>query len=256
MPSTILIERDDRVITVRLNRPDAMNALNSEVMRELVDELTPLDRDPGVCCFVLTGNDKVFAAGADIKEMKDRSYMEMFHADFFSGWDAFVRLRTPKIAAVSGYALGGGCELAMMCDMIFASQTAQFGQPEIKLGVVPGMGGSQRLTRLVGKAKAVDMILTGRNMGAEEAERAGLVARVLPVDELVPEAQAAARTIAGYSKTATIVALEQIDRSQEVGLTEGVMYERRTFHALFATEDQKEGMAAFAEKRRADFKGC
>lgn len=256
MPETILIERDGGVVTVRLNRPQAMNALNTDVMRELADELRPLDRDPSVGCFVLTGSDKVFAAGADIKEMQSQTYMDMFQADFFAGWDAFVALRTPKIAAVSGYALGGGCELAMMCDTIFASETAQFGQPEIKLGVVPGMGGSQRLTKLIGRAKAVDMILTGRMMGAEEAERAGLVTRVLPVDELLPAAQAAAQTIAGYSKPATIVALEQISKAEELGLEQGLLYERRTFHALFATHDQKEGMAAFIEKRKPDFKGC
>jgi enoyl-CoA hydratase len=252
---TILIERRDRVAVIRLNRPKAMNSLSSEVMEEIVCAMQTLDRDPQVGCFVLTGSEKVFAAVADIKEMQGKSYMDMFNEDFFAGWDNFAALRTPKIAAVSGFALGGGCELAMMCDMIFAAETAVFGQPEIRLGVIPGMGGSQRLTKLIGKAKAMDMILTGRTMAADEAERAGLVARVIPADRLMEETLAAAATIAGYGKVTAMVAREAVDRALELGLREGLLFERRTFHALFATEDQKEGMRAFVEKKTPEFKG-
>ncbi len=255
MEKPIIVEQQDRVVIVTLNRPAARNALNSEIMNALAAELAPLDRDPGVGCFVLKGSDKAFAAGADIKEMADKSFPDMFGEDFFAAWDKFASLRTPKIAAVSGYALGGGCELAMMCDMIFASDTAMFGQPEIKLGVIPGMGGSQRLTKLVGKAKAMDMILTGRMMDATEAERCGLVARVLPAEKLLDETLAAAKTIAGYGKAATMAAREAVERALEGGLREGILFERRIFHALFATNDQKEGMAAFIEKRPAQFQG-
>jgi enoyl-CoA hydratase len=251
----VKIERDGRVVTARLNRPEVLNALNSELMTELVDALRPLDRDPDVGCFVVTGSDRAFAAGADIREMAPRSAVQMLTDDYFAGWEAFAALRTPKIAAVAGYALGGGCELAMMCDFIVAADTAKFGQPEIKLGVIPGIGGTQRLTALVGKAKAMDMILTGRLMDAEEAERAGLVARVVPADRLAAEVAAIAATVAGYSKPATMVAREAVDRALEVGLREGLLFERRVFHALFATEDQKEGMAAFLEKRPARFVG-
>lgn len=252
---TILVERKGRVVVVKLNRPQALNALNSNVMQQMVAKLQPLDRDPEVGCFIITGSEKAFAAGADIKEMEGKSYMDMFYEDFFAGWDGFAALRTPKIAAVSGYALGGGCELAMMCDMIFAAESAKFGQPEIKLGVIPGIGGSQRLTKLVGKAKAMDMILTGRMMGAEEAERSGLVARVIPNKKLMDETLTAAEAIATYSKPAAMVAREAVDRALELSLQEGVLFERRTFHALFATEDQKEGMRAFIEKRKPAFKG-
>jgi len=255
MEKPIIVEQQDRVVIVTLNRPAARNALNSEIMNALAAELAPLDRDPGVGCFVLKGSDKAFAAGADIKEMADKSFPDMFGEDFFAAWDKFASFRTPKIAAVSGYALGGGCELAMMCDMIFASDTAMFGQPEIKLGVIPGMGGSQRLTKLVGKAKAMDMILTGRMMDATEAERCGLVARVLPAEKLLEETLAAAQTIAGYGKAATMAAREAVDRALEGGLREGILFERRIFHALFATQDQKEGMAAFIEKRPPQFQG-
>ncbi|CAN7590022.1 enoyl-CoA hydratase [Pararhizobium sp. LjRoot255] len=255
MEKPIIIEQQDRVVIVTLNRPAARNALNSEIMYALAADLAPLDRDPGVGCFVLKGSDKAFAAGADIKEMADKSFSEMFGEDFFSAWDRFVSFRTPKIAAVSGYALGGGCELAMMCDIIFAADTAIFGQPEIKLGVMPGMGGSQRLTKLVGKSKAMDMILTGRTMDATEAERCGLVARVIPAEKLVDETLAAARTIAGYGKAATMAAREAVDRALEGGLREGLLFERRLFHSLFATTDQKEGMAAFIEKRDPKFQG-
>ncbi len=255
MEKPIIVEHQGRVVVVTLNRPAARNALNTEIMRAMGEELAPLDRDPGVGCFVIRGSDKAFAAGADIKEMAEKSFSAMYNDDFFAGWERFASLRTPKIAAVSGYALGGGCELAMMCDMIFAADTAMFGQPEIKLGVIPGMGGSQRLTKLVGKSKAMDLILTGRMMDAAEAERCGLVARVVPADRLMEETMQAAQTIAGYGKAATTAAREAVDRALELGLREGIQFERRLFHALFATTDQKEGMAAFIEKRSPNFKG-
>jgi enoyl-CoA hydratase len=251
----VKIEQDGRVVTVRLHRPEVLNALNSELMTDLVSTLQPLDRDPGVGCFLITGSERAFAAGADIKEMAPKSSVDMLEEDFFAGWDAFASLRTPKIAAVSGYALGGGCELAMMCDFIIAAENATFGQPEIKLGVIPGIGGTQRLTRLVGKAKAMDMILTGRIMDAEEAERSGLVARVVPADRLMAEAAGAASAIASYGKPAAMAAREAVDRALEVSLREGVLFERRTFHALFATQDQTEGMRAFLEKREPRFTG-
>jgi enoyl-CoA hydratase len=251
----IKVEQRDRVVTVQLHRPEVLNALNTELMTELVDTLRPLDRDPAVGCFVITGSERAFAAGADIREMEPKSSVEMLAEDFFAGWDGFAALRTPKIAAVAGYALGGGCELAMMCDVIYAADTARFGQPEITLGVIPGIGGTQRLTRLVGKAKAMDMILTGRLMDAAEAERAGLVARVFPADRLLAEAMAAAETIAGHGKLAAMTAREAVERAEEVGLREGLLFERRVFHALFATEDQTEGMRAFLEKRPARFTG-
>ena len=255
MEKPIIVEHQGRVVVVTLNRPAARNALNTEIMRAMGEELAPLDRDPGVGCFVIRGSDKAFAAGADIKEMAEKSFSAMYNDDFFAGWERFASLRTPKIAAVSGYALGGGCELAMMCDMIFAADTAMFGQPEIKLGVIPGMGGSQRLTKLVGKSKAMDLILTGRMMDAAEAERCGLVARVVPADRLMEETMQAAQIIAGYGKAATTAAREAVDRALELGLREGIQFERRLFHALFATADQKEGMAAFIEKRSPNFKG-
>ena len=251
----VKIERRDRVVTVRLHRPEVLNALSSDLMRELVGALQPLDRDPTVGCLLITGSDRVFAAGADIREMAPKSSTEMFDEDYFAGWDAFAALRTPKLAAVCGYALGGGCELAMMCDLVFAAQDAVFGQPEIKLGVIPGIGGTQRLTRLVGKAKAMDLVLTGRTMDAAEAERCGLVARVYPPEYLMHEAAAAAAVIASYSKPALIAAREAVDRALEVGLREGTLFERRLFHSLFATQDQKEGMNAFLEKRVPDFTG-
>jgi enoyl-CoA hydratase len=255
MSDDLIVTRDGGVVLVQMNRPAVMNALSSQVMNQLVATLAPLDRDPQVGAIVLTGTEKAFAAGADIKEMAGKTYMDMFHEDFFAGWAAFSSLRTPKIAAVSGYALGGGCELAMMCDILYCGRSAKFGQPEIKLGVIPGMGGSQRLTRLIGKTKAMDMILTGRMMDAEEAERSGLVARVFTDDRLIEESMAAARTIAGYGKAATMAARETVERGLEVSLHEGLLFERRVFHALFATEDQKEGMAAFVEKRAPQFKG-
>jgi enoyl-CoA hydratase len=253
--NNLKIERDGRVVIVRLHRPEVLNALNSELLAELLEALTPLDSDPEAGCFVITGSERAFAAGADISEMAPKSSVDMFTEDYFAGWDAFAALRTPKIAAVAGYALGGGCELAMMCDFVIAADTAKFGQPEIKLGVIPGIGGTQRLTRLVGKAKAMDLILTGRLMDAEEAERAGLVARVVPAGRLLTEATDTASVIASYSKPATMVAREAVERALEVSLAEGVLFERRTFHALFATADQKEGMAAFLAKRPARFTG-
>ena len=253
---TIQIERQGRVAIIRLHRPEALNALNSEMMRQMVKEMEILDKDPTVGCFVITGSERAFAAGADIKELASKSYIDMLQEDFFVGWDAFTALRTPKIAAVSGYALGGGCELAMMCDMIFAADTAKFGQPEIKLGLIPGMGGSQRLTKLVGKAKAMDLILTGRMMDADEAERAGLVARVIPAEQLMVETLATAETIANYSKVTAMVAREAVDEALEVGLRDGIQFERRTYYALWATEDANEGMQAFIEKREPEFVGA
>lgn len=253
MGEVVTLERQGRVAILRINRPEALNALNSQVMAEMVEKATAMDADRDVGCMVITGSDKAFAAGADIKEMKDQSYMDMFYSDFFAAWDRFAKLRTPKIAAVGGYALGGGCELAMMCDFIIAADSAKFGQPEIKLGVIPGMGGSQRMARSIGKAKTMDMVLTGRMMDAEEAERSGLVARIVPAADLMAEAMKAAETIAGYGKPSTMVAKEAVDRAFETSLGEGLLFERRTFHALFATNDQAEGMAAFSEKRKADF---
>jgi len=253
--NTLKIERHDRVVTVTLHRPEVLNALSTELMTELTDALRPLDRDPGVGCFVVTGSERAFAAGADIKEMAHRTFPEMYAEDYFAGWDAFAALRTPKIAAVAGYALGGGCELAMLCDFVIAADTARFGQPEIKLGVIPGIGGTQRLTRLVGKAKAMDLILTGRLMDAAEAERSGLVARVVPAARLADEAATTAAAIASHGKPAAMAAREAVDRALEMGLREGVLFERRLFHSLFATEDQKEGMRAFLEKRPAHFTG-
>jgi enoyl-CoA hydratase len=250
----ILVERRGRVGLVTLNRPEALNALDKATMDELVAAVAAMDTDPGVGAVVVTGSAKAFAAGADIKEMATRGYMDMYAADWFRGWEDFTRLRIPVVAAVSGFALGGGCELAMMCDFIIAGDNAKFGQPEINLGVLPGMGGSQRLTRAVGKAKAMDMILTGRFMNADEAERAGLVSRVVPAADVVEEALKAAEVIASKSKPVAMVAKEAVNAAFETGLAQGVLFERRIFHSLFATEDQKEGMAAFTEKRQPDFK--
>lgn len=253
--SMIEVIQDGRVVLLRLNRPKALNALSSTLVNEMLAQLKPLDQDPNVGCIVITGSDKVFAAGADIKEMSKKSYLEMLHEDYFSAWDSFANLRTPKIAAVAGYALGGGCELAMMCDIIYAADNAQFGQPELNLGVIPGMGGSQRLTKLVGKVKAMDMILTGRTLNAIEAERCGLVARVVEPQQLMPEALNAAKTIAGFSKASVLMARESVERAMELGLQEGLLFERRVFHALFATEDQKLGMQAFMDKKPPQFTG-
>ncbi|MBB5632710.1 enoyl-CoA hydratase [Cryobacterium mesophilum] len=251
---TITVERRDRVGLITLNRPDALNALNLELMRELVAAASDLDADTGIGAIVITGAGKAFAAGADIKEMVDNDYVEMYAADWFSGWSRFTAVRTPIIAAVSGYALGGGCELAMMCDIIIAGDTAKFGQPEIKLGVIPGMGGSQRLTRAIGKARAMDLILTGRTMDAVEAERAGLVSRVVPADAVLDEAMSTAATIGSLSLPITMMAKEVVNAAYETMLESGIRFERRVFHATFATEDQKEGMSAFVEKRDPEFK--
>jgi enoyl-CoA hydratase/carnithine racemase len=253
---TITLEVVDRVALIRLNRPEALNALNSQLMDEVATCLERLDRDEAIGCVVLTGSEKAFAAGADIKEMASKTYAEMFREDFFTGAASRIeRSRKPVIAAVAGYCLGGGCELAMMCDFIIAAETARFGQPEINLGVMPGIGGTQRLTRLVGKSKAMDLILTGRMMDAAEAERSGLAARVVPADKLIEEAMAAARKIAGQSPLAVVMNKELVDAALETTLTQGVRTERRLFHSLFAFDDQKEGMAAFTEKRKPQFKG-
>jgi len=251
---TILTEREDGVGIVRLNRPEALNALNAQLVDETVDALRAFDADPAVGCMILTGSDRAFAAGADIKEMASFTFADAYAADFIASWDRIGTMRKPVIAAVAGFALGGGCEVAMMCDIIIAADTAKFGQPEIKLGVMPGAGGTQRLTRAIGKAKAMELILTGRMMDAAEAERAGLVARVVPADRLMDEATATARTIAAMSLPAVMAAKESVNRAFEGTLSEGVRFERRLFHALFATEDQKEGMAAFAQKRKAAFR--
>ena len=253
---TLLVEQTDAVALIRLNRPKALNALNSELLGELAAALAAIAADDSVRCVVLTGSDRAFAAGADIKEMSDKSYADMYRLNFFgAAAQAIEGFRKPIIAAVSGYALGGGCELAMLCDFIIASETAKFGQPEINLGVAPGIGGSQRLTRFVGKSKAMDMILTARQMDASEAERSGLVSRVVPVDKLVDEAMAAAAKIAALSPLAVMVNKEMVNQAYETTLSAGVQFERRLFHSLFAFEDQKEGMAAFIDKRPADFKG-
>ncbi|MFI7360202.1 enoyl-CoA hydratase-related protein [Streptomyces avidinii] len=252
---TIHVNRADRVVTVTLNRPDVLNALSSELMSELNHALLPLDRDPGIGCFVITGSERAFAAGADITEMAPKTATQMAAEDHFADWETFAGLRTPKIAAVAGYALGGGCELAMMCDLVIAADNAVFGQPEIRLGVIPGIGGTQRLTRLIGKARAMDMILTGRTMNAAEAEHAGLISRQVPADRLAEEAAATARTIASHSKPAVLAAREAVNRALETGLQDGLLFERRTFHALFATQDQKEGMQAFLHKREPTFTG-
>ncbi|WP_174299944.1 enoyl-CoA hydratase [Caulobacter sp. S45] len=246
----------DGVALIRLNRPEALNALNSQLMQELSLCIEALDRDETVRCLVLTGSSKTFAAGADIKEMAGLSYADAFRQDFFTeASERIVRSRKPIIAAVAGYALGGGCELAMMCDFIIAADNAKFGQPEINLGVMPGIGGTQRLTRLVGKSKAMDMMLTARMMDAAEAERAGLVSRVVALDKLIDEAMTVARKIAAQSPLAVVMNKELVDTALETTLTEGIKVERRLFHSLFAFEDQKEGMAAFVEKRAPDFKG-
>jgi enoyl-CoA hydratase len=253
---TLLIETTEGVTLIRLNRPEALNALNSQLLDELGEALDAAEADPQVRCVVLTGSERAFAAGADIKEMADKSYAQMFQQDFFARRTQRIeRFRKPLIAAVAGYALGGGCELAMLCDFIIAADTAKFGQPEINLAVMPGMGGTQRLTRLVGKSKAMDMVLTARQMDAVEAERAGLVSRVVPADKLIEEAMGAARRIAGQSPLAVMMNKELVGAALETTLATGLAVERRLFHSLFAFEDQKEGMAAFVEKRKPDFKG-
>ena len=251
----ITVEQRERVGVITLNRPKALNALCAALIEELAQALDDYEADPGIGCILLTGSEKAFAAGADIKEMKDKDYPGTFMEDFITvGWERLSATRKPVVAAVAGYALGGGCEIAMMCDMIIAADTAKFGQPEITLGTIPGSGGTQRLTRAVGKAKAMDLCLTGRMMDAEEAERAGLVARVVPADKLMEEAMAAAEKIASFSLPAVLAAKESVDRAFETTLAEGIKFERRVFHATFAFEDRKEGMEAFAEKRKAVWK--
>jgi len=252
---TILVEQRGAVTLVTLNRPEALNALNSTVLAELIAVFAAYDADEGQRCLVLTGSEKAFAAGADIKEMADQGFASMYASNFFQGWEKVTATRKPWIAAVAGYALGGGCEVAMMADFIIAADSAKFGQPEIKLGVTPGMGGSQRLTRAVGKAKAMEMCLTGRMMGAEEAEASGLAARVVPAADLVEEALKTAQAIAGMAPLAAIATKEMVGAAFETGLAQGINFERRLFHGLFGSEDQKEGMTAFVAKRPAEWKG-
>lgn len=249
----VVVEQRGRVGLITLNRPEALNALNKAMMEELVDAAKAMDTDREVGSVVITGSTKAFAAGADIKEMAAQSYPEMYAADWFHGWEDLARLRIPTVAAVSGFALGGGCELAMMCDLIIAGDNAKLGQPEINLGVLPGMGGSQRLTRAIGKAKAMDLVLTGRYIGAEEADRTGLVSRVVPAGDVLEEALKVAEVIASKSKPVAMMAKEAVNAAFETGLAQGILFERRIFHSLFATDDQKEGMAAFIEKRQPEF---
>ena len=251
----ILVETKGAVGIVTLNRPDALNALNKALMDELTAALDVYEADENIHCIVITGSQKAFAAGADIKEMQPKSYMDVYREDFITAnWGRVTRCRKPVIAAVAGYALGGGCELAMMCDFIIAAETAKFGQPEIKLGVMPGAGGTQRLTRFVGKSKAMEMCLTGRMMDAEEAERAGLVSRLVPADDLLDEALKTAANVAAMSLPIAMMTKESVNRAYETTLSEGVRFERRLFHSMFATDDQTEGMAAFVEKRQPQFR--
>jgi enoyl-CoA hydratase len=249
----IIVETRGRVGLIRLNRPQALNALNGALMGELGQAIDAFDADGNIGCVIITGSDKAFAAGADIKEMADKTFTEVFFADFTAAWHRVAHARKPVIAAVAGFALGGGCELALQCDLIIAADNAKFGQPEIKLGVMPGIGGTQRLTRAVGKAKAMDLILTGRMMDAQEAERSGLVARVVPLAGLIDEAMKVAETIASMSLPSVLAAKEAVNAALETSLAEGIRFERRIFHSLFATADQKEGMVAFIEKRPAKF---
>jgi enoyl-CoA hydratase len=251
----IVVEKREAVGLITLNRPEALNALCAGLIEELGRALDDMDADDAIGCIVVTGSEKAFAAGADIKEMQAKSYMDMYMSDFITkGWERVTDCRLPVIAAVAGYALGGGCEMAMMCDFILAADTARFGQPEITIGTIPGSGGTQRLTRFVGKSKAMEMVLTGRMMDADEAERAGLVSRVVPAADLVEEAVKTAAKIAAMSRPAAMLAKEAVNRAYETSLAEGVRFERRLFHSTFATEDQKEGMAAFSEKRKPAFR--
>ena len=252
---TLLVEQRGAVTLITLNRPQALNALNSQVLADLIAALGAFDADPSQGCAVLTGSEKAFAAGPDIKEMSTQIFADMYGSNFFAGYDRVTATRKPVIAAVAGYALGGGCELAMMCDFIIAADNAKFGQPEIKLAVTPGMGGSQRMARAIGKAKTMDMCLTGRMMDATEAEQSGLVARVVPLADLVDEAVRAAQTIAGMAPLATLAVKEMVNAAFETTLQQGVVFERRLFHGLFGSEDQKEGMAAFVEKRPGKWTG-
>jgi enoyl-CoA hydratase len=255
----ILVETRGKVGVITLNRPKALNALSPELMREVASALDDFEADDNIGCLVITGNEKAFAAGADIKAMQDKGYMDVYKSDFITAeWERVTRCRKPVIAAVAGYALGGGCELAMMCDFILAADNAKFGQPEINLGIIPGAGGTQRLPRFVGKSKAMEMVLLGqaRMMDAQEAERCGLVSRIVPVAELMNEALSTAQKIAELSQPIVMMAKESVNRAFETTLNEGVRFERRLFHSAFATEDQKEGMAAFVEKRKPAFKDC
>jgi enoyl-CoA hydratase len=252
---TILVEQRGAVTLVTLNRPQALNALNSGVLRDLIAAFAAYDADESKRCLILTGSEKAFAAGADIKEMQEQGFADMYGSNFFAGWEKVTRTRKPWLAAVSGFALGGGCEVAMMADFIIAADSAKFGQPEIKLGVTPGMGGSQRLTLAIGKAKAMEMCLTGRMMGAEEAERAGLVAKVVPAAELLDEAMKTAEAIAAMAPLAAIATKEMVNATFELSLAQGIAFERRLFHGLFGTADQKEGMVAFVEKRPGKWTG-
>ncbi len=252
---TLIVDVDDHVSTIKLNRPDALNALNSELLGELAEAIREAEENEKVRVVIITGNEKAFAAGADVKEMAEKSFVEVFTGNMFvSETEQIVRARKPIIAAVAGYALGGGCELAMMCDFIIAADNAKFGQPEINLGVIAGLGGTQRMTRFIGKSKSMDMHLTGRFMDAEEAERSGLVSRVVPAKKLMEETLGAAQKIAEKSMLSVMAVKETVNRAYETTLQEGVMFERRVFHSLFATEDQAEGMAAFLEKREAQFR--
>jgi enoyl-CoA hydratase len=250
----IVVETKGRVGLIRLNRPQALNALNEALAAEFTQAVSAFEKDDAVGCILVTGSEKAFAAGADIKEMVDKTYIEAFRGNFTAEWDSLKSTRKPMVAAVAGFALGGGCELAMLCDLIIAADTAKFGQPEIKLGIIPGIGGTQRLTRAVGKAKAMDLILTGRMMDAQEAERAGLVARVVPAASLMDEAMKVAETIASMSLPSVLAAKEAVNRAHETSLAEGLAFERRIFHGLFSAEDQTEGMRAFIEKRPPQFK--
>ena len=250
----IKVETRGKVAIITLNRPQALNALNEQLVKEMNAFVDAAEADDGIACIIVTGSEKAFAAGADIKEMQSKSFMQAYKDDFLASWDRIARCRKPTIAAVAGFALGGGCELAMMCDFIIAADNAKFGQPEIRLGVMPGAGGTQRLARFVGKSKAMDMCLTGRMMDAAEADRCGLVSRVVPAERLLEEAVKTAETIAQMSLPALMMTKDCVNRAFETTLGEGIRYERRVFHALFATDDQKEGMAAFAEKRKPNFK--
>ena len=253
MYETIETSVEGRVATIRFNRPKALNALNSKVLEEVLDAATKYDADPAIGCLILTGNERAFAAGADIAELNEQDYASMYASNFFTGWDRFAALRIPKIAAVSGYALGGGCEVAMMCDIILASDTAKFGQPEVKIGCIPGIGGSQRLTKLVGKARAMDLILTGRMIDAQEAYDMGLISRKIPADELLSVAKETAETIAGYARDITMMARACVNAADENSLENGIRFERQMYHALFGSPAQQEGMTAFLEKRKPNF---
>lgn len=251
---TLILERHGKIGLIKLDRPDALNAINRQLIEELGTAVTDLDHDNHIGAIIITGNEKAFAAGADVKEMQSLSYMDAYKQDFLAPWDRITAVRKPLIAAVCGYALGGGCELAMMCDFIIASESAKFGQPEITLGIMPGIGGTQRLTKLVGKSKAMDMCLTGRTMDAEEAERSGLVSRVVPENELIDVALKTAEKIAELSQPIVAMTKESVNRAYETSLTEGIRFERRLFYSMFATDDQKEGMQAFIDKRSAKFR--